>query len=69
MKNWVYYMQQGLKYMWKSKEVPNWSKKDSLELLEEIDPNDKVFDKKECGCRVDCGCKETKKDIMKGWLP
>ena len=24
-KNWVYYMQQGLKFMWKSKEVPDYS--------------------------------------------
>jgi len=24
---------------------------------------------KECGCLPDCGCKETKKDNMKGWLP
>ena len=22
--NWIYYMQQGLKFMWKSKEVPNY---------------------------------------------
>ena len=24
---------------------------------------------KECGCLPDCGCKETKEDNMKGWLP
>ena len=24
---------------------------------------------KECGCLPDCGCKETKKDNLKGWLP
>ena len=25
--NWIYYMQQGLKYMWKSKEVPDYRTK------------------------------------------
>ena len=24
---------------------------------------------KECGCLPDCGCKETKDDKLKGWLP
>ena len=24
---------------------------------------------KECGCLPDCGCKETKEDNLKGWLP
>jgi hypothetical protein len=51
IKNWVYYMQQGLKYMWKSKEVPDyrkesykdvekrWRQDDASELLDEIDPH------------------------------
>ena len=32
---------------------------------------DREFDGafKECGCLPDCGCKETKKDNLKGWLP
>ena len=32
---------------------------------------DREFDGafKECGCLPDCGCKETKEDNMKGWLP
>jgi hypothetical protein len=45
MKNWVYYMREGIKNMWKKKVVPDyrtaereWRKKDAIELLEEIDP-------------------------------
>ena len=25
--------------------------------------------KEDCNCLPDCGCKETKEDNMKGWLP
>ena len=27
-KNWIYYMQEGLKSMWKSKEVPDYREKE-----------------------------------------
>ena len=35
------------------------------------DFKDREFDGafKECGCLPDCGCKETKEDKLKGWLP
>jgi hypothetical protein len=58
LKNWVYYMQEGLKSMWKKKEVPdyrrekNWSQKKHEEKVFE------PIDFKECGCLPDCGCKE-----------
>ena len=58
MRNWVYYMQEGLKSMWKKKEIPdyrkekNWSQKKHEEKVFEI------IDFKECGCLPDCGCKE-----------
>ena len=58
-KNWVYYMQEGLKSMWKKKKVvppyrreKNWSQKKHEEKVFE------PIDFKECGCLPDCGCKE-----------
>jgi len=71
MRNWVYYMQEGLKSMWKKKD-------NNLETNEygdddwatpAIDFNDRTreekikkalepIDFKECGCLPDCGCKE-----------
>jgi hypothetical protein len=47
-------MQQGLKSMWKSKEVPNY-KTITKEKEEKVF---KPIDFKECGCLPDCGCKE-----------
>ena len=57
MKNWVYYMREGIKNMWKKKVVPDyrmaekkWRKRDAIELLEEIDPHcSKSFDINEYG--------------------
>ena len=41
MKNWVYYMQRGLKYMWKKRKVvPNWSKKDALDSSYDVKKDD-----------------------------
>ena len=48
MRNWVYYMQEGLKSMWKSKEVPDYRKKEMDKMQKEL---------MECGCLPDCGCK------------
>ena len=36
-------------------------KKDTEELEKAL--------KEDCGCLPDCGCKETKDDKLKGWLP
>ena len=73
MRNWVYYMQEGLKSMWSKK--PKGNKKYAIDLNDRTreEKIKKVFepiDFKECGCLPDCGCKETKgDDNMKGWLP
>ena len=92
MRNWVYYMQEGLKSMWSKKptkrttlagvEILKKKKKheftsDVIKFNQEgvVHKNhpftDREFDGafKECGCLPDCGCKETKKDNLKGWLP
>jgi predicted HAD superfamily hydrolase len=67
MKNWIYYMQEGIKSMWKKKEVKKYKS-----ITEEITFNsegvvhknhpfkNREFDGafKECGCLPDCGCKE-----------
>jgi len=64
MKNWVYYMQKGLKYMWKSKVVPDYRTiTDEVKFNKSGVPKDfkdREFDGafKECGCLPDCGCKE-----------
>ena len=70
-KNWVYYMQEGLKSMWKNKEVPDYRREKNLANLYNQEKNllqqkkeEKVFkpiDFKECGCLPDCGCKDTYK--------
>jgi hypothetical protein len=64
LKNWVYYMQQGLKSMWKSKEVPDYREKEYPYNIEFGDGRTKKeMDKMqkelmECGCLPDCGCKD-----------
>ena len=72
LKNWVYYMQRGLQSMWSKK--PKTNKKYAIDLNDRTreEKIKKVFepiDLKECGCLPDCGCKEIKKDNLKGWLP
>ena len=62
--NWIHGW---LKFIWKKKEVPDHKKEEKIkkvfaEALETINY-------KECGCLPDCGCKETKDDKLKGWLP
>ena len=65
LKNWVYYMQEGLKSMWSKK--PKTNKKYAIDLNDRTreEKIKKVFaealetiDYKECGCLPDCGCKE-----------
>ena len=67
MKNWVYYMQEGLKSMWKKKEVPDYrfiTEEITFNKLGAVHKNhpfkEREFDGafKECGCLPDCGCKE-----------
>ena len=72
LKNWVYYMQRGLQSMWSKK--PKTNKKYAIDLNdrtreEKIKKVFEITDIKECGCLPDCGCKETKEDKLKGWLP
>ena len=71
-------MQRGLQSMWKKKEVPEYKtitdevKFNSEGVVHKKHPfTEREFDGafKECGCLPDCGCKETKEDNMKGWLP
>ena len=56
-------MQQGLKSMWKSKEVPDYREKEYPYNIEFGDGRTKKeMDKMqkelmECGCLPDCGCK------------
>mgnify|MGYP006173823781 FL=1 len=57
-KNWVYYMQEGLKAMWKKKEVPDYRREKNLAKLYNQEKVFKPIDYKECGCLPDCGCKE-----------
>ena len=73
--NWIH---SGVKSIWKKKEVPDYRT-----ITDEVKFNkDGVVHKshpfktrefdgafKECGCLPDCGCKETKEDNLKGWLP
>ena len=71
-KNWIYYMQRGLQSMWSKK--PKTNKKYAIDLNdrtreEKIKKVFEITDIKECGCLPDCGCKGTKEDNMKGWLP
>ena len=68
MKNWVYYMQRGLKTMWSKK--PKGNKKYAIDLndrtreekvkevFKEALETNFTIDYKECGCLPDCGCKE-----------
>ena len=72
MRNWVYYMQEGLKSMWKKKEVSELRVVDDagvdIKTGKYVGDNrpphlakGKVFepiDFKECGCLPDCACKE-----------
>jgi len=72
MRNWVYYMQEGLKSMWKKKEVLEPRVVDDagvdIKTGKYVGDNrpphlakGKVFepiDYKECGCLPDCGCKK-----------
>jgi len=65
-KNWVYYMQEGLKSMWRKneeKEDPFVFPYSGIDLSDRTreEKIKKVFepiDFKECGCLPDCGCKE-----------
>ena len=63
-KNWVYYMQEGLKSMWKKKEVPDYRRETRVVDDAGVDiktgkyVGDSGIDFKECGCLPDCGCKE-----------
>ena len=63
-KNWVYYMQEGLKSMWKLNFKSMWKKKEYPYNIEFGDGRtkeemDKMQDElMECGCLPDCGCKE-----------
>ena len=61
MRNWVYYMQEGLKSMWSKK--PKKNKKYAIDFNdrtreEKIKKVFETIDYKECGCLPDCGCKE-----------
>jgi len=65
MRNWIYYMQEGLKSMWKKKEVPDYKKEYPYNIEFGDGRTEKEMDKMqkelmECGCLPDCGCKETK---------
>ena len=73
--NWIHGW---LKSIWKKKEVPDYRmitdkvKFNKEGVVHENHPfKDREFDGafKECGCLPDCGCKETKEDKLKGWLP
>jgi hypothetical protein len=57
-KNWVYYMQEGLKSIWKKKEVPDYRREKNLAKLYNQEKIFEPIDYKECGCLPDCGCKE-----------
>tara|TARA_Y100000817_G_C16677866_1_gene464525 strand:+ start:215 stop:400 length:186 start_codon:yes stop_codon:yes gene_type:complete len=58
IKNWIYYMQQGLKSMWrkKEKEYPYNIEFGDGRTKEEMDKMQEELMK--CGCLPDCGCKE-----------
>ena len=63
MRNWIYYMQEGLKSMWKKKEVPDYKKEYPYNIEFGDGRTEKEMDKMqkelmECGCLPDCGCKE-----------
>ena len=63
MRNWIYYMQEGLKSMWKKKEVPDYKKEYPYNIEFGNGKTKKEMDKMqeelmECGCLPDCGCKE-----------
>ena len=56
IKNWVYYMQQGLQSMWpKKKKSP--LDKERIAAWSTSGPKKKIK-LKECGCLPDCGCKK-----------
>jgi|TARA_B100000959_G_scaffold236911_1_gene255986 hypothetical protein len=58
-KNWVYYMQEGLKSMWKKKEVKKVNpRKEQMEQYTHNPAYPGPSLDKECGCLPDCGCKE-----------
>jgi len=53
-KNWIYYMQEGLKSMWRKKEEkedPFVFPYSGIDLVEEKELM-------KCGCLPDCGCKD-----------
>ena len=59
LKNWVYYMQEGLKSMWKKKEVKKVNpRKEQMEQYTHNPAYPGPSLDKECGCLPDCGCKE-----------
>ena len=71
--NWIHGW---LKSIWKKKKKHEFTS-DVIKFNQEgvVHKNhpftDREFDGafKECGCLPDCGCKETKEDNLKGWLP
>ena len=62
IKNWVYYMQQGLQSMWKSKSIPDLGNIIKDEIIYSEPKKKKEYKTtnafKECECLPDCGCKE-----------
>ena len=64
MKNWIYYMQRGLRSMWKSKEVPDYRYNIEFGDGRTKEEMDKMQDelmqalKEDCECLPNCGCKE-----------
>jgi|TARA_B110001454_G_scaffold75766_1_gene73267 hypothetical protein len=61
--NWIHGW---LKSIWKKKEYPYNIEFGDGRTKKEMDKMQKEL--MECGCLPDCGCKETKKDKLKGGL-
>jgi len=60
-KNWIYYMQEGLKSMWRKKEEKEYPfvfPYSGIDLVEEKEEMELQKELMKCGCKPDCGCKE-----------
>ena len=63
-KNWVYYMQKGLKSIWKKKEVPDYRREKNLAKLYNQEKN-LLRQKKEYPYNIEFGDGRTKEEMDK----
>jgi len=63
-RNWVYYMQQGLKSMWKKKEIPDYRREKNLAKLYNQEKN-LLRQKKEYPYNIEFGDGRTKEEMDK----